>query len=209
MAGRRVEPVAEALFGPFRLDLASEELTRDGRALKLQPQPLKVLCLLASRPGKIVSREEIRAAVWRDDTFVDFEHGINYCIKQIRDALGDDAEIQRYVETIPRKGYRFRGSAVHAQDGEKEPGRRRNVLALAGAAAGVALGVALGVVLLRNEAGERLDYTLSLPPPDGWSFGWEFGGGQVPTLSPDGRRLAFVALDAKATLPSGCGRVRY
>ncbi len=128
VAGRRVEPSSELRFGSYRLDLANEELTRDGQAVKLQPQPLKLLGLLASQHGRVVRREEIREALWHDDTFVDFEHGINYCIRQIRDALGDDAEHPRYVETVPRKGYRFVGSAIEslepASPAQSVPGRR-------------------------------------------------------------------------------------
>ena len=75
--------------------------------VKLQPQPFKLLVLLASRPGEPVTREEIQKELWSDDTFVDFEHGINYCIKEIRTALSDDAENPRFVQTVPRRGYRF------------------------------------------------------------------------------------------------------
>lgn len=94
-------------FGPFELDPANGDL-REGRALiKLQPQPLKVLSLLASRAGQLVSRAEIQKQIWTDDTFVDFDQGLNYCIRQIRAALGDNAETPRFIETVPRRGYRF------------------------------------------------------------------------------------------------------
>jgi TolB-like protein/Tfp pilus assembly protein PilF len=75
--------------------------------LKIQDQPLRLLCLLASRPGQLVRREEIRNAIWGPDTFVDFEQGINYSIRQLRRALDDEADAPRYIETLPRKGYRF------------------------------------------------------------------------------------------------------
>jgi DNA-binding winged helix-turn-helix (wHTH) protein len=75
--------------------------------VRLQPQPAKLLVLLATRKGEVVTRGEIQRALWGEDTFVDFEHGINFCVKQIRDALGDDAEKPRYIETVPRVGYRF------------------------------------------------------------------------------------------------------
>jgi DNA-binding winged helix-turn-helix (wHTH) protein len=78
--------------------------------LKLQPQPFKVLLLLVERASQLVTREEIQRFLWKDSTFVDFQHGINFSINQIRGALADDAESPRYVETLPRRGYRFIGT---------------------------------------------------------------------------------------------------
>ena len=94
-------------FGPFALDPTSRELRKRGSLVKLQPQQLAVLLLLAERAGQIVSREEIHQHIWGNDTFVDFERGINFSINQIRAAFGDDADKPRYIETIPRRGYRF------------------------------------------------------------------------------------------------------
>jgi WD40 repeat protein/DNA-binding winged helix-turn-helix (wHTH) protein len=94
-------------FAGFRLDTLTGELQKSGRRVKLQSQPAKVLVLLASRAGELVTREEIQKALWGDETFVDFEQGINFAIKHVRDALGDSAENPRYVETVPRLGYRF------------------------------------------------------------------------------------------------------
>jgi TolB-like protein/Tfp pilus assembly protein PilF len=94
-------------FGNFQLDLQSGELRRGAARISLQPQPFRVLSLLAAHAGRLVSREEIREQVWPRDTFVDFEQGLNYCIKQIREALGDDARSPRFIETRPRLGYRF------------------------------------------------------------------------------------------------------
>jgi TolB-like protein/DNA-binding winged helix-turn-helix (wHTH) protein len=94
-------------FGEFALDLKNGELLRGGSAVKLQPQPFKVLVALAARAGEVVTREELQQQVWEGETFVDFEHGLNFCIKQIRAALGDNAQAPRYIETIPRRGYRF------------------------------------------------------------------------------------------------------
>ena len=94
-------------FGAFELDLDSERLLKNGRGVRLQPQPFKLLRLLTSQPGKLVTREEIQAALWTNDTFVDFEQGVNFAIKQVRDALGDRAENSIYVETVPKRGYRF------------------------------------------------------------------------------------------------------
>jgi TolB-like protein/DNA-binding winged helix-turn-helix (wHTH) protein len=94
-------------FGSFELDPSSGELRRAGALLKLQPQPFKVLLYLAASSGRVVSRDELIAHVWGDDTFVDFERGLNYCILQVRTVLGDDAESPRYVQTLPKRGYRF------------------------------------------------------------------------------------------------------
>lgn len=94
-------------FGEFRLDVDGGELHRQGTRVTLQPQPFRVLTLLATRAGRLVTRGEIRSQIWPQDTFVDFEQGLNYCIKRIRGALGDDAKSPRFVETRPRLGYRF------------------------------------------------------------------------------------------------------
>ncbi len=96
-------------FDAFELDPASGELRKAGRLLKLQPQPFRVLALLIEHADQLVSREEIQRCLWQDSTFVDFEHGINFSINQIRAALGDSAAKPRYVETLPRRGYRFVG----------------------------------------------------------------------------------------------------
>ncbi len=94
-------------FGVFALDTGSGELRKSGILVKLRQQPATVLALLASRPGRVVTREELRAQVWGGDTFVDFDQGLNYCIKEIRAALSDSADSPLYVETLPRRGYRF------------------------------------------------------------------------------------------------------
>src|SRR5579859_7977270 len=94
-------------FGSFELDVASGELRKVGHLINLQPQAIKVLTLLAEHSGHVVSRQEIRSRLWSDDTFVDFERSINFCINQIRSALGDDVDKPRYIETLPRRGYRF------------------------------------------------------------------------------------------------------
>ena len=99
-------------FGPFELDLKSGELRRAGGLLKLQPQPFKVLAQLASHAGELVTREEIQHEVWPAGTFVDFEQSLNFCIRQIRSVLGDSALTPRYIETLPRRGYRWIGGPV-------------------------------------------------------------------------------------------------
>lgn len=94
-------------FADFDLDLRTGELRRNGTSLKLQPQPAKILALLVSRPGEIVTRQELARQVWGSETFVDFEQGLNFAIRQIRSALNDDAEHPRFLETLPKRGYRF------------------------------------------------------------------------------------------------------
>jgi Tol biopolymer transport system component/DNA-binding winged helix-turn-helix (wHTH) protein len=94
-------------FGAYELDAAHGTLRKAGISVKLHPQPFRVLSLLAECPGQIVTREQIQRCLWGDNTFVDFEGGINFCVKQIRAALGDDPEKPRYIETLHRRGYRF------------------------------------------------------------------------------------------------------
>lgn len=94
-------------FGPFELDGESGELRRGGSPVHLRLQAVRVLEALASQPGRTVSRAELQARVWSDDTFVDFEQGLNSCMKEIRAALGDSTEQPDYVQTLPRRGYRF------------------------------------------------------------------------------------------------------
>jgi len=100
-------PASVICFGQFELDALVGELRKAGIPLKIHPQPLQVLQLLAARSKQIVTRGEIRRALWGDNTFVDFERGINSCVNQIREVLGDDPEKPRYIETLPRRGYRF------------------------------------------------------------------------------------------------------
>lgn len=94
-------------FGPFVVDLSTGELSTNGTRVRLQPQPLKVLEILLERQGELITREEFRKRLWADDTFVDFEHSLNTAIKKLRQALGDEAETPRYIETLPKRGYRF------------------------------------------------------------------------------------------------------
>jgi DNA-binding winged helix-turn-helix (wHTH) protein len=94
-------------FGVYELDLQAAELRKNGMRVRCQEQPLQVLAALLERPGVLVAREELRTRVWSDDTFVDFDHALNTAVKKIRAALNDDADFPRYIETVPRRGYRF------------------------------------------------------------------------------------------------------
>jgi DNA-binding winged helix-turn-helix (wHTH) protein/TolB-like protein len=98
---------ARTRFGPFEFDPSTGELWQGGRRVRLQRQPSRLLALLVARPGDVVSREEIRQAIWGDDTYVDFERSLNFCVAKLRSALRDNAAAPRYVETLPTRGYRF------------------------------------------------------------------------------------------------------
>jgi DNA-binding winged helix-turn-helix (wHTH) protein/Tol biopolymer transport system component len=96
-----------ARFGAFELDLRAGELRKNGLKIKLQDQPFQVLAMLLRHPGEVVTREELQKTVWPADTFVDFDRGLNKAVNKIREALGDSADNPRFVETLPRRGYRF------------------------------------------------------------------------------------------------------
>jgi TolB-like protein/DNA-binding winged helix-turn-helix (wHTH) protein/tetratricopeptide (TPR) repeat protein len=100
-------PAQVIRFGPFQLDLRAAELQHNGTKIKLPEQPFQILAELVEHPGEVVTREELRQRLWRSDTFVDFEHGLNTAVKRLREALGDSAEKPRYIETLPRHGYRL------------------------------------------------------------------------------------------------------
>ncbi|HVO42913.1 MAG TPA: winged helix-turn-helix domain-containing protein, partial [Aggregatilineales bacterium] len=98
-------------FGPFELDAHAGELYKHGLKLKLQGHPIQILAMLLERPGELITREEIQQKLWpsESETFVDFEHGLNTAVRKLRQALGDEAETPQYIETLPRRGYRFVG----------------------------------------------------------------------------------------------------
>jgi DNA-binding winged helix-turn-helix (wHTH) protein len=101
-------------FGVFEVNEATGELRKHGTRIKLHSQPFQVLVLLLEKPATLVTRQEMRQRLWGDDTFVDFEHGLNAAVSKIRDALNDSASQPRYVETVPGKGYRFIAPLVTA-----------------------------------------------------------------------------------------------
>ncbi|MGI8961508.1 MAG: winged helix-turn-helix domain-containing protein [Bryobacteraceae bacterium] len=116
-------------FGIFELDLQTGELRRQGYKVKLQEQPFQVLVMLLERPGEVVTREELQRKLWPVDTFVDFERGLNRAVNKLREALGDDSDSPRFIETLPRRGYRFVAPVETAGTREAEtPGRNRLVL---------------------------------------------------------------------------------
>lgn len=151
------------VFADFELHVETRELFRAGRAVKLQDQPARLLELLASRPGQLVERDEIRRRLWGDAVNVDFDQGINFCVKQLRRALEDSAARPRCVETVPRRGYRFVAPVERAAIPEDElarlsvAARRRrprpsvSLLAIAAAVAALALLAAGGLRWRRSE----------------------------------------------------------
>src|SRR5678815_4959433 len=94
-------------FESFELDVRSRELRKGKQRIRLQEQPFEILRLMLERPGDVVTREELARHLWPKGTFVDFEHSLNAAVKRLRAALGDDADNPRFVETLPRRGYRF------------------------------------------------------------------------------------------------------
>jgi DNA-binding winged helix-turn-helix (wHTH) protein len=190
LVAQRTAPGA-VRFRPFELDLATGELWRNGEAVHLQQQPARVLALLVREAGRLVTREELRRHLWGDDVFVDFQRGLNFCIMQIRDALGDDAEEPRYVETLPRRGYRFiaplealeparPAPEPPADEGPRQPASRRAWWRRLAVRAGLLVALAVAVAT------------------SGWTRGGRaVGGPQGATAPPQSVRIAvlpFVAI---------------
>src|SRR5467141_2266828 len=135
-------------FGPFELDLRAGELRKHGRKTRLQQQPFRVLALLLEHPGEVVTREELRQVIWPADTFVDFHEGLDATIYKLRNTLGDSSENPRFVETLPRRGYRF---IAAVEEVLPKTTRARNLLTLAGVLTAVVLALLFGL----NLAGTR------------------------------------------------------
>lgn len=191
-------------IGDFDFDCHAAKLLRDGQPVKIQPQPLRVLRLLIERRGEIVSREELRSHIWNGVTFVEFDQGLNYCIRHIRQALGDDALNPTYIETLPKQGYRFLAGTSATANGaiglstelkfpvppapdpvsaESISGKRRLwwFTAIAICIAFALLGVALYFFSTRS-------HTVDVQYTQLTDF---YESAVSPALSPDGRMLAF------------------
>jgi DNA-binding winged helix-turn-helix (wHTH) protein/Tol biopolymer transport system component len=193
-------------FGPFTLDPHCGELRTNGTRIKLQGQPIQILEILLERQGQLVTRDEIRQKLWSSDTFVDFDHNLNTAVKKLRQALGDEADTPRYIETLPRYGYRFIGEVKFEdeqvkQNDELENAHRANqsspkqratssslprflVISIIAVVA-IAVSTALGFHLLRQpRLTARVPIRAKLP----------LSGSQprVPTVSPDGHYLAYI-----------------
>jgi len=114
-------PATRYRFGIFEADETTGELRRKGVRIKLNAQPFQLLCMLAARPGELLTREEISRQLWPGETFVDFDHGVNSAINRIREALGDTAGNPRFVETLARRGYRFVAPVERISPGAPPP----------------------------------------------------------------------------------------
>ncbi len=143
-------------FGAFQFDPETGELFRGGERVSLQNQPARVLELLTRRPGELVTRDELRAAIWGGETYVDFDRGLNFCVRRIRMALGDSSRSPLYLQTLPRRGYRF--LAPVTPGGVKRSSTRAGLLRLTTAAfvLGLVGGAALAEDYGRSSVHRRL-----------------------------------------------------
>lgn len=206
-----VSPTQEMVrFGLFELDLRAAQLTRNGTKIRLPQQPLQLLSILIESPGEIITRERLRQRLWPSDVFIDFDHGLNKSIQKLRDALGDSADSPRYIETIPRVGYRFIAPIRNeTQSLEPEadievpqsppvspvppapaavagnPGERWLLLATAGLAICAAIGIAVYLSIRAHPV--VVKYTQLTDFTD---------SATTPALSPDGHFLAFIRADS-------------
>lgn len=108
-------------FADYTLDVRAGELHKSGHKIKIQEQPFQILTILLRHPGEVVTREELRERLWPENTFVDFDHGVNTAIKKLRQALNDEADKPRFIETLPRRGYRFVGSLAEDEGNAPPP----------------------------------------------------------------------------------------
>lgn len=196
-----------ARFLDCTLDLRSGELHRNGRRLLLPEQPFRILSLLIRQPGALVTRDDLRRELWPDDTFVDFEHGLNAAIKRLREALGDSAVAPRFIETLPRRGYRFIGDRVDGRTATAPDGaasaspalpessaaigtkghRRRTgwVLAASAAASLIAVGLLASLGFRESFRDDVARDLVRLTSTSGLNVD--------PALSPDGSLLAYAS----------------
>ena len=187
-------------FGVFQADLISRELRKNGAKIRLQDQPFQVLAVLLQNAGNAVTREELRQKLWSTDTFVDFDNGLNTTINKIREALGDSAENPRFVETLPRRGYRFiapvagevaaPSPADLASSPIARPARQRQLWLASGATGLFALATTvLAFLYLHQKPAARPVIRFEVTPPEQVTAVGSFA------LSPDGSKLAFIGAD--------------
>jgi Tol biopolymer transport system component len=178
-------------FGPFEVDLGEGVLRKHGLRLKLQAQPFQVLAALLEKPGTAVTRDELRRRLWPDDTFVDFEHGLNAAVTRVRHALGDSAERPRYIETLAKRGYRFRAEVKEQpvrNVGEIQtatvPPKKRKVVPLIAAIITLAVAGAGAFFALWNRTIQPSGRSVPLTAFRGFEAN--------PAISPDGTQVAFT-----------------
>ena len=201
-------PLAPIRFGAYEVDLEIRELRKYGLKIKVPDQPFQLLAELLESPGEIVTREELQSKLWSSDTFVDFDRGLNKAMNRLRDALGDSADDPRYIETIPKRGYRFIGEIEPAKLTPpietrpvllKSPPRapRGRELVLGGMAVlAIIVTAAITGYLHRSTPPGQLFRSALIPPPQTGFLPRNFA------LSPDGKHIAFVAIapDGKTAL---------
>ena len=180
-------------FGVFELDLAAHALRKHGVRVKLQQQPFRVLEMLLERPGEVVRREQLQDRLWADDTFVEFDKNLSTAVQKIRRALGDSSATPRYVETVPRVGYRFMAPVETAPDREpqSQPGRRLGgpaILSLGGLFLGLLLGAMLSSSWWQPSPHQTAEQVpLQVRPLTSYP-----GSETQPDFSPNGNRVAFA-----------------
>ncbi len=185
-------------FGVFELDRDAMELRRNGVPIRLQEQPLRVLAALVERPGEIVTRDELQERIWGKETFVDFEQSLNKAVNRVREALNDEAGQPKYVETVPRRGYRFiapvtglpmeQPPALQSPVPEAVPAQpalhRKRIASIALLAAFLVVALGIATFLL----GRRPEETKAVETKHMASAAF-----CCPTLSRDGKLLAYVS----------------
>ena len=142
-------------FGDCEVDTRAGELRKGDATTQLQEQPLQILVMLLGHPGELVTREELCKALWPGETFVDFEDSLNHAIRRLRDVLGDSADKPRFIETLPRRGYRFIAPLEPVGVVRKPPPRKRWVLALGGLALIALAAVLAGLNCWRDACDSR------------------------------------------------------
>ena len=181
-------------FGPYELDVRAGELRKNGLAIKLQKQPLQILKVLLERPGEVITRDELRDQLWPADTFVDFDHGLNSAVKRLRDVLGDSGDNPRFIETLPRYGYRFIGPVDKLASGTNSAGTfkphvgrlgRTRILMSLGAILLILVGI--GIWWIYRTSGEANSDAIQIIRLAGAPQGYQC----VASFSPDGNQLAF------------------
>jgi eukaryotic-like serine/threonine-protein kinase len=200
-------------FGPFEVNAPAGQVLKSGVRIRLSGQPFQVLLILLAHPGDLVTNEQLRERIWKDGTFVDFEHGLHAAVNKLRRSLGDSAENPRYIETVPGRGYRFIGALERppapipleagGSNGELSPAQPKPGLRwwIAGAAALLlgAVGIWAASHLRQAPTDERV-LSLQINPPEGSEFTFGTAAAGI-SLSPDGKTAAYVAADkGKAAL---------
>jgi DNA-binding winged helix-turn-helix (wHTH) protein/Tol biopolymer transport system component len=174
-------------FGSFELDAQGPRLIASGKTVKIQPQPLRVLIVLVQRAGELVTRDELRAAIWGEATFVEFDQGLNYCIRQIRVALGDNAAEPAFLETAKGQGYRFVAAVTTDAAAEPAAGAARAAWVAAAAAVILVAVIASAWFYMRRPRSGAASVVTKMEPLTDFA-----DAALAPVLSPDGTLVAFI-----------------